>query len=124
MSNRHFYVIKPTDAEPEHKPICSIDGEAWPCAHNRAESHKAYIARWSILCVACGKRRNSWGALVVEDAGDGRFVYFHARKRCIEKAQTWWDENVKPYTGERFQEGLWVGDLPRYIGLRCKPTAM
>lgn len=123
MSNRHFQIVKPKDNESEHTPVCSIDGEPWPCRHNRSETHRAFVERSSILCFACGKPRKAYGSLTVEKALDGRLIYFHHRQACRPKAKEWWDANVLPHTGEAFREGQWIDDLARYIGARHKLTA-
>jgi hypothetical protein len=107
-----------TEREVEHKPVCSIDGEPWPCAHNQREAHFAAVQRYSVLCLACGKSRNACVSLEIRKGLDGRTVYFHYRKRCRPKARDWWDENVRPHTGEPFRECQWIDDLARYIAAR------
>lgn len=118
-----FHIVKPKVNEPEHKAVCSIDGEPWPCKHRQVESHNAFTKRWDVLCGACGKRRNACASLDIQSGLDGRAIYFHWRKSCRPKARQWWDENVLPHTGEAFREGQWIDDLARYIGARHKLSA-
>jgi hypothetical protein len=74
--------------------------------------------------MACGKFRNAFTSLDIQRGQDGRAIYFHARKRCRPAAQKWWEENVRPHTGESFRDGQWIDDLARYIGARLKPHAV
>lgn len=93
----------------EHKPICAIDGQPWPCAHHQAANHDRYSRYWNVLCLACGKPRNNLACLQIDDDGHGRTIYFHARKRCVPKARAWWEEHGKPRTGQPFSEVAYLG---------------
>ncbi len=104
----------------EHKPICSVDKQPWPCAHHQAEAYQRRASYFSVLCLACGKPRNAWASLSIDDDGHGRAIYFHARLRCRPKAKAWWEEHVTPHTGESFDKvyGFGISHLGKYISGR------
>ena len=126
-------VAVPKQSIVEHKPVCSIDGEPWPCFHTQKETHYRMTQHYSVLCVACGKLRNAWASLDIESDLENRHIYFHARKPCAAKAKIWWDENIKPHTGEDLFisilsgvtiGGQWIGDLTRHLAARTKMKAV
>lgn len=120
----------PPQSKAEHKAVCSIDGEPWPCRYEQREGNFRIAQYHSVFCSACGKQRNAWASLDVEADLSGHRVYFHARKRCSLKATEWWDANIKPHTGEDLFVtmlngvtigGRSIGDLTRYLGIKAKP---
>lgn len=127
-------LLVPKTSEVEHKPICSVCSEPWPCTHIKEEGRFRTHQHYSVMCLACGKPRNGWTSLSIERGFDGRAVYFHARKKCAMKAALWWDEHVKPLVGEEavcrtyeFMPGFFgqtIQDLTRYVALRSKPKAV
>lgn len=119
----------------EHVAICSIDGEPWPCRHYLRAANFRMAQYHSVFCSACGKRRNAWCSLSIERDLNGQAIYFHARKKCSAKAVKWWNENIKPHTGEdllvkRYGEveitigGESIDDLTRYLARRKKLAAV
>jgi hypothetical protein len=114
----------PAADEPEHKAVCSIDGEPWPCKHAIERIHYAHIQRSGVRCLACGKPRVAWTSLDIAESFDGRPVYFHDRKGCREAALAWWDENVRPLTGHGFRVGGRIEGLLRYVGRRAPKQAL
>ena len=119
----------PLAAKVEHGAICSVDGEPWPCRHYLRQANFEMAQYHSVFCQACGKRRNAWCSLSIERDLQGHAIYFHARKKCAAKAVAWWNENIKPHTGEdllvkRYGEveitigGESISDLTRYLALR------
>lgn len=121
----------PPAAKVEHAAICAVDGEPWPCRHTVRQANFRMSQYYSVFCLACGKPRNAWCSLSIESDLNGQAVYFHARKRCSQKAVEWWNENVKPHTGEdllvkRYGEveitigGEYIDDLTRYLAMRNK----
>lgn len=125
--NRNLRTVPPV-AKIEHEAVCSVDGEPWPCRHTIRESNFRMAQYHSVFCLACGKQRNAWASLSIERDLNGQAVYFHARKRCSQKAVEWWNTNVKPHTGEdllikRYGEveitigGQSIEDLTRYLSL-------
>lgn len=111
----------PDIAEVEHKGICSVDGEPWPCLHSRRETHFEFSRWYNALCLACGKQASAWTVLTIDRDLEGRRIYFHDRKRCRPAAEKWWNEHVKPITGENFRPHQSITDLHRYVGARMKP---
>lgn len=116
MTRRPFHLVQPEPAGPEHRPVCCVCGEAWPCRHHQQQSHQAMVQRQSVRCYACGKLRNARCSLTVVADAEGRTIYFHARKRCCEQAQVWWEKHVRSVISKPFIHGLWIDDLPAYLG--------
>lgn len=115
-------IVPPVSAV-EHRAVCSVDGESWPCKHHRQAMAVQGLWRF-VICSACGQRRNYWTALSIDRGLDGRAIYFHDRKRCRPKAEKWWNENVRPITGESFHSGQSIADLQRYLAARVAIQAV